>query len=111
MPDPERITDATPEPIHNNTDIIEIYESTTTLACLVGLVVRHWTAVLEVVSSKPALAIGPTENKIYRLAACSIQTRQVSRPEWDCKRSLVSLVAQVGNQQTASCKHSLGVAI
>ena len=27
------------------------------------------------------------------------KTRQVSRPEWDYKRSLVSLVAQVGNQR------------
>ena len=55
------------------------------LACLVGTVVRRWTTVLEVVGSNPALA---KQRIKFR----------VSWPEWDNKRSLVSLVAQVGNQ-------------
>ena len=56
-----------------------------TRKCLVGTVVRRWTTVLEVVGSISALA--KQRIKFY-----------VSRPESDNKRSLVSLVAQVGNQ-------------
>ena len=65
-------------------------------ACLVGTVVRRWISVLEVVGSNPALA----KQRIY-FSACyvrSAQDKAVSRPEWDFKRSLVSLVAQVSNQ-------------
>ena len=35
----------------------------------------------------------------------------VSRPEWDYKRSLVSLVAQIGNQWLAAGGNPVGAAI
>ena len=60
------------------------------IACLVGTVVRRWTTVLEVVGSIPALA----KQRIK-----------------DYKRSLVSLVAQVGNQWLAAGGNPVGAAI
>ena len=81
------------------------------LACLIGIVVRRWTAVLEVVGSNPA----PAKQRIKFLGLLrAFSTRQGSLPARVrlYKRSLVSLVAQAGDQwRAASWKHSLSAAI